>query len=137
MGERQQRFRVNSKDIVHELIDGEVIAIDLGRGSYYSLAGAAADAWSLLVEGASGEGLAAAFDGGVDREQIERELGSLLEQLEAEALIAPDENGGAEPAAGEIPYRPPVFEKFDDMQDYFMLDPIHEVAPAGWPRPQD
>ena len=132
------RFTINSKDVVHENIDGEVIAIDLGRGSYYSLAGGAADVWSMLEAGASAEQLVSAFDGGADRATVEREVRDLLERLEAEALVVPaGEAGGGGPPAAAIPYRPPVFEKYEDMQDYFLLDPIHEVGSAGWPQPKD
>jgi hypothetical protein len=115
-----------------------VIAIDLGRGSYYSLSGAAADVWSMLQTGASAEELAAAFDGGADSAEVDREVRALLERLQAETLILPDEvEGAAEPnATARFTYRPSVFEKYDDLQDYFMLDPIHEVDPAGWPRAQ-
>lgn len=138
MGSVSRRYRVNSRDVVHELIDGEVIAIDLGRGSYFSLAGGAADVWSMLESGASAEDLVAAFDGGAEREEIETEVAALLRALAAESLIVPDDSGGPAGggAGGEVPYRKPVFEKYEDMQDYFMLDPIHEVGSAGWPRPQ-
>jgi hypothetical protein len=136
MGEQSQRFRVNSRDVVHETIDGEVIAIDLGRGSYYSLTGGAADIWSMLEAGASAEELVSAFDGGADPATVEREVRDLLERLETEALIQPGdrEPAGAPPAPGAFEYRTPVFEKYEDMQDYFLLDPIHEVGSAGWPK---
>jgi len=32
-------------------------------------------------------------------------------------------------------FAPPVLERYTDMQDYFLLDPIHEVSPEGWPKP--
>ncbi|MFT7393949.1 MAG: hypothetical protein ACI83Y_001624, partial [Candidatus Azotimanducaceae bacterium] len=31
----------------------------------------------------------------------------------------------------------PSFEKFTDMQDLLLFDPIHEVQPSGWPRAAD
>ena len=30
-------------------------------------------------------------------------------------------------------FSPPVFEKFMDLQDLLLLDPIHEVDEIGWP----
>ena len=37
--------------------------------------------------------------------------------------------GGVE----RVPYVPPVLEKFTDMQDLILLDPVHEVSERGWP----
>ena len=39
--------------------------------------------------------------------------------------------GSDEKAAFEAPR----LERYNDMKDYFLLDPIHEVDTAGWPRP--
>ena len=43
---------------------------------------------------------------------------------------------GAPDASGEkVAFEPPRLERYTDMKDYFLLDPIHEVDTAGWPRP--
>ncbi len=138
----EPRFRV-SPEIVHETVDGEVIAIDLGNGSYYSLAGSGPAIWELLLAGATAaeiqRSLAARFDAGEG--EIESAVGSLLEQLGERGLVVGDEAGEAEGQAipagnGErTAFEPPRLEHYDDMKDYFLLDPIHEVDPAGWPRP--
>lgn len=129
------RYRVNSSEVVHEQVDGEVIAIDLGRGSYFSLSGGAADVWAMLERGASRDELTAAFEGAADPADLEREVDELLTRLVAEVLVRSDgtEPAGDPPGAGSVAYRPLVFEKYDDLQDYFALDPIHEVGGAGWP----
>jgi hypothetical protein len=38
----------------------------------------------------------------------------------------------AAPAAGAV-FAPPRLEVFDDLQDLFLVDPIHDVDEAGWP----
>ena len=48
------RYTVNSRDIVSEVIEGEVIAIDLAGGAYYSLRGSAAEAWAAPRGGSGG-----------------------------------------------------------------------------------
>jgi hypothetical protein len=30
-------------------------------------------------------------------------------------------------------YKPPAIERFDDLEELLVLDPIHEVDEAGWP----
>jgi hypothetical protein len=131
-----RHFRVNSDDIVSEAIEGEVIAIDLARGSYYSLRGSAVIAWSRLQSGCSAGDLATSFTG-ADPELVEREMLELLDRLAAERLVVSvDASGPAAAAAGDpAPYETPQLEKYDDMQDYFLLDPIHEVGATGWPPP--
>jgi hypothetical protein len=43
----------------------------------------------------------------------------------------PVESARAMKAAGE--YRSPAIERFDDLEELLVLDPIHEVDEAGWP----
>ncbi len=118
-----------------------MIAIDLGGGSYYSLAGSGTAVWAMLVGGASREQLCAALGARFDAapEAIEEAVEALLAQLLENALVIEVEGDAAagEPAAnGErAPFDPPRFERYTDMKDYFLLDPIHEVDAAGWPKP--
>src|SRR5437764_230022 len=46
------RFRVNSPNVIHETIEGEVILIDLKTGTYYSLREAGAAIWEAIDRGA-------------------------------------------------------------------------------------
>lgn len=131
-----ERFTINSRDVVHEVVDGEVIAIDLGRGSYYSLAGGAADAWAMLGGSVSAEELVAAFEGGPAPEEMAREVDALLGHLREEALVVAANGEAPTATAGSYAYRPFTFEKYEDLQDYFLLDPIHEVGTEGWPGPK-
>jgi hypothetical protein len=139
----EPRFRISS-EIVHETVDGEVIAIDLGNGSYYSVAGSGPAIWELLGEGASeaqlGEALAERFEAA--RESIDAEVSRLLGELREHGLVVeaePDRRAVADSGAAvaeKAPFEAPRLERYTDMKDYFLLDPIHEVNPAaGWPRP--
>lgn len=133
-----QRFRIGP-EIVHEAVDGEVIAIDLDSGSYYSLAGSGPAIWSLLAGGAGEEeicaGLTARFGAA---ETIAADVAGFLAQLRENGLVVDaDDGSGAVPPLDDdgAAYEPPRFERYTDMKDYFLLDPIHEVDTAGWPRP--
>lgn len=134
-----QRFRIGP-EIVHETVDGEVIAIDLDNGSYYSLAGSGPLIWSLLADGASEVDLRDTLEarfGGV--ETIAGDVAALLGRLRESGLIVEvDREEGVTTLvakAGDEVYEAPRFERYTDMKDYFLLDPIHEVDTAGWPRP--
>jgi coenzyme PQQ synthesis protein D (PqqD) len=144
----ETRFRVNSPAITYETIDGEAVIINLVTGNYYSVVDSGAIIWNLVDKNATVseiiEYMTAAYPGcGSD---IERTVEELVAQLQEENLIVPlaAEEGlafkpsdrlnmsssGNERAA----YQAPVLEKYTDMQDLLLLDPIHEVDEMGWPR---
>ena len=139
------RFRVNSPNVIHETIEGEVILIDLKTGTYFSLRDSGAAVWQALEQGAGEDGITAELRSRYDasEEQIRDAVRQLLGQLEGEGLIRADE-GEAAPAAtpsasdngaGRLPFAAPVLEKHTDMQDLILLDPVHEVGAEGWPHP--
>jgi len=137
----EPRFRIGP-EIVHETVDGEVIAIDLASGSYYSLAGSGPAIWALLASGVSEAEIGTALAGRFEAEQAEiaSAVSALLGQLKENGLIVSEAGGAAErpPVAGSTekpPFEAPRLERYNDMKDYFLLDPIHEVDTAGWPRP--
>ena len=68
----------------------------------------------------------------------------LLAQLQQENLIVPVDgvasialdqllpstNGHEKPS-----FNAPALQKYSDMQELLLLDPIHDVDEAGWPKP--
>jgi len=137
------RFAPAGTEVAHERVDNEVIAINLTTGAYFSLVGPAADCWTLLASGVATQDAAAAIAQRYDAERaaVERDLGALLERLVAEGLLRGLGDGAVgEPAPVELPaaaaplaYRTPTLDKYDDMEELLLLDPIHEVDEAGWP----
>ena len=129
---------------MHETIEGEVVVIDLETGSYYSLRDASAEIWHGIETGADEEAIAASLHVRYEaaRDEIGAAVGRLLDELAAEGLIEPTDEGAAasqEPVAppqqanGKLPFTPPALEKHTDMQDLILLDPVHDVTQAGWP----
>jgi hypothetical protein len=137
----ESRFRIGP-EIVHETVDGEVIAIDLADGSYYSLAGSGPVIWELLAHGVSEAEISTALAGRFEAEEAEisAAVSALLGQLRENGLIVSEvgTETGAPVVVGpdeKAPFEAPRLERYTDMKDYFLLDPIHEVDSAGWPRP--
>lgn len=133
-------YRLNSSNVVHDTIDGEVLAIRSDTGTYYSMQGSTASAWCALISGAEldamVEALAAHHDADVD--VVRQALVAFGTELQTELLLV---EGTADSAAVvELPtetqgqaWEHPRFEKYTDMQDLLLFDPIHEVEPSGWP----
>jgi hypothetical protein len=134
------RYELNNPPVIAELVEGEVIAINLDSGSYYSLLGPAAGIWNLLLEGhAPGEILRGCRVGEADAERG-RSLEGFVQALLAEGLIRPRRQAeGTLAALADVETWTADalrFERFTDMQDLLLLDPIHEVdEEMGWPKP--
>jgi hypothetical protein len=130
--------------VVHETIDGETILIHMGTGTYYSVDGAGSDIWNLAAAGHPEERIAAqiAERYGAEPERVAREVTALIAELVGEELLVPAANGAPEKAelrdpAGEG-FSDPVLHKYTDMQEFMLVDPLHDVDPAaGWPHAAD
>ena len=135
-------YRVDPRKVAHETIDGEVIMIHLLIGSYYSLRGAGADIWESLASGRDrAETLAfleQRYEG--EPELIARTVDDLVKQLQEEELVEPAAEGAPAASGGPLaavaerkPFEVPALEKYTDMQDFLLVDPIHETDETGWP----
>jgi hypothetical protein len=133
-------YQVFNSSVIHELLDSEVIIADLDSGAYYSLRGSAAPVWQLLAGGQSLDGVCAEAAKRYPaappdlRAKVERFAQSLCElKLLRDDAAAP--RGPLRPAEASWPssWAAPEFEKYDEMKDLLMLDPIHEVDEQGWP----
>ena len=133
------QFRCNEPTIAFEILDDDVIVINLESGIYYSIVECGADIWSALVGGMTVEAIterlsASATAGG---DQVKAEIDRFVDELIKEQLIVSVDN--VVPASTEqnlvfkAPFTPPQLQKFTDMQELILLDPIHEVAEEGWP----
>lgn len=131
-----QIYRVNEAALSHELIDGEVVIIKFDTGNYYSLAGAAATAWMRLRQPAGPAELASLFVSPPD--SAAAEIAAFVAELAAEELVipAPSAEAGTDTSAPAA-YEKPVLNKYTDMQQLLLADPLHEVEEAGWPRTKE
>jgi len=134
------RFRLNQPQIVYETFEGEVLAINLDSGTYYSIPGMSAKVWGWLIDGVPVESVRRAMLASCigDGPTIEADLRSFVHRLETEKLIAPieDASDAEEPqmaVPAPTPYTPLTIDGFTDMQDLLLLDPIHDVEQEGWP----
>lgn len=126
----------NSQCVVSDVIDGETVLLHLQAGHYFSLSGAASALWACLLEGIRRDQLLQALQEAYPQEPVSRleaDLQAWLERLKLEDLI---QEVSDEPRARPClqgAYEPPALEKYSDLQDLLLLDPIHETDAAGWP----
>jgi hypothetical protein len=139
-------YRVNRPDVVLESFEGELVLVQMKSGNYYSLQGSAPLIWDLIDRGSSIEDVGNLLGERhpEDAEEIRRSARSLVEELVAESLLVPLSSAASPASAGtsglldsDTPFVLPVLERYTDMQELLLLDPIHDVDETGWPRRKD
>jgi hypothetical protein len=133
------RWVVNAPTAVSEILDGELVVMNLKKGTYYSSEGVGAYLWQCIdqrVEPADIEAaLVAAFNLPADRACAD--LDAFISVLRSEGLVRPadpqERLDGTASAPSSSAYAPPDLKIYSDMQDLLLLDPIHDVGEAGWP----
>ncbi|MFP3907091.1 MAG: hypothetical protein ACLFRV_14355 [Acidimicrobiales bacterium] len=133
------RYRLNAPAVAAEELDGEVIAINMSTGVYYSMTGWSAWAWSALTSGMAPTEVGAilsdhgAQDGQTAAAGFADELVDERLVVERAPGVVPDPGPAGPPDA---PVDDLVLQRFTDMEDLILLDPVHDVdTTAGWPRP--
>lgn len=130
-------FRVRHAFVSCERLSGDVIAVNLTSGTYFSLAGVAGDIWTAFTSGAPEDMCAKALEAAYGVRLPRDEVDALLEECISYGLI---EVASPWIESVELPddcQRPewstPVLEVFDDLQDLILVDPIHDTSDLGWP----
>ena len=130
---------IHAPNVVHETLDGETIVIHLDSGSYYSLTGSGAEIWQLVGAGTSVSEICAELARRHARpeSEISGPVESFIADLEREGLVQdsdPSPNGPeSKLAEADGPWVLPILERFDDMRDFLLVDPVHAVDRPGWP----
>ena len=140
-------YRVNKPSVIEEVLDGEAVIVNLTTGSYYSTEQSGAMIWGLLGQGATVPDIVAHLR--AHHTEVPNDVDTLvnrwLDFLESESLIVGEPLGEApatqsrtgaatEKGQTKTPFMEPKIEKYTDMADLLLLDPIHDVQETGWPR---
>jgi hypothetical protein len=125
-------YRINTSKVIHQVFDGEVVIVNLETGIYYSVRGSGIDLWQAIEAGVSPELITKQLNGAAAPEKIS----DFLTQLEREQLILPvTERSTANESTLQLKsFSEPVVEKFTDMREMLLIDPIHELDEGGWPK---
>jgi hypothetical protein len=137
-----ETYYTDLPNIMHEMIDNEVVVVNLDNGTYYSFDGVGGQVWELLGSGRDLAGLNAAVATRYNGEAatMGSAVARFVEQLKAEGLVRVAEGPEEEATpvdttpAGSLSFIEPVLHKYTDMEALLLADPIHEVDEAGgWP----
>jgi hypothetical protein len=137
-----ERYAVDEARIVSEVIDGEAVIVNLANGYYYSLDRPAAEIWGWVQAGRSIAEILSAIRDRYDCSGSEPEVAvhALIGALVADELVSLRSGPGSVPEMdrSEVPsqkkrFCAPTLQRFEDMQGFLLVDPIHEVDDTGWP----
>ncbi len=133
-------FLVNEAKVVSQTLEGEAIVINLEKGNYYSFNVTGSEIWDSIIAGHSLRTIEQCISDryNVSLEQAEEEVRAFVTSLEQEDLVTRTEKGETAHSAPTVTkateqFVRPSFERYDDMQEMLLADPIHDVGETGWP----
>lgn len=141
MSESSPVYVANRRDVAHESFDDEVILIHFPSGKYFRLNAPGRVAWAVLANGATAAEIAAALSGAfeVGGPASRASADALVASLVAQGLVVQDVADRrsaatvAQPSGVRAPFEEPRLEIFTDLEQLFLVDPIHDVDASGWP----
>jgi hypothetical protein len=114
-------YTINSQKAISETLEGETIIINLQNGSYYSVNNAGTAIWNAIKQNSSIN---------TDDKSVSDFLDFLLE----EGLVESSTLATTAPTIDQKDFKDPKIEKYVDMQEMLLADPVHDVSEAGWPK---
>lgn len=129
---------VATPNCVADDFGGEIVALNLDTGFYFSLRDLAAAVWRDLAAGHSVESVLGPL--GAQAPRLAEDATRLIDRIQSEGLMQPavavavaegDPSVATFIAGGMTSL---VIDSYDDLRDLVMTDPIHEVVEeVGWP----
>lgn len=132
-------YTVNNIGIYSENFSGENVIVNLNVGNYYSINGVASFLWNAFSVPVNFTTIIDILkEHYANIQNVEEDVRHFISKLLADNLLkeVDDVITANKIDITLLPneYTPPVLETFDDLQELFLLDPIHEVdEKMGWP----
>ena len=128
--------------LISQQFDSEVVLANYQNGVYYNLDGSAAQVWLGLKANRTVEEIGGALAAATasDVPSITQQVQAFVDSMLAEGLIA---EGGAD-ARSETSveawapvlsgtFVAPEFQRFDNLRELLLMDPVHDAGDEGWP----
>lgn len=134
-------YLINTSKTISETLDGETIIINLENGNYYSVNPTASILWDMLSTGRSRADILRSFIARYDAsaDTIEKSVLDCLDFLKHDGLIlettppSPTSSPESPLSLMKESFLPLKVDRYDDMQEMLLADPIHDVDQTGWP----
>ena len=138
-------YRIDATAVVSDIIAGEAVMLHRVSGDYFSTDGVGCLIWEWIGGGQSRgsilDGLNERFT--ADPAEIETAVDGFLADLVKHKLIYENDGGIGTLTKASFAQQPrslftlPILHVYSDIRRMILLDPIHDVAQAGWPVPAE
>ena len=131
-------YSTDVEQTVAALFDNELVIANYGSGLYYAVSASGTLIWQGLQAGMTVPEVAAwlALRCPDHAAPITEDVPDFVATLAAECLVVEAERlqRGEDPAIPDgFTWATPRLERFDDLRELLLLDPVHDVKEAGWP----
>lgn len=144
----EEKIIIDRPRVVDDTIDGETILVNLKNGNYYSFDKLGVIFWEAISRRMDLDALSAALSRkhNAEKEKTDKLVREFIHALLEEKLITLEETEGelydphSSEEVGELAgqykgkLEPAVLNRYGDMQDMLLLDPIHDTDEKGWPK---
>jgi hypothetical protein len=119
------------------IFDDEIVIANFTTGIYYSARAAGAEIWLGLMAGVPLDRIAHAVAPhcAAPADVVTHKAAAFVDTLVDEGLVRPAERTTDETWAPRVPaeaFADAVLERYTDMEELLLLDPIHDVGKTGW-----
>lgn len=140
----QSRYQIDRNRIIFEQFDDETVLVNTETGFYYAISNTGSEILQILENGFTVEEmLEVLFYNSSEINRLQAIVEKFVIQIESEGIIVPrtverssrkmKDEGRARHGRG-IDYVPPTFDRFDDVRELLLIDPVHQVdQDYGWP----
>jgi hypothetical protein len=140
-------YQIDRSNVVYEMFDNEVVIINLDNGNYYSYDGVGVEIWNQLTKKNSIDNISQLLSNiypSVQSDDLKIIINKSIADLENENLLISSkiknnqERNTSVETNQEIRVdnngiKTPTLQRFTDMQDFLLVDPIHEIDYEKWP----
>ena len=141
-------YSINKNNVVSDSFPDEVVIINLENGNYYSLNGIGMEIWEMLespILASQIEEILVKRYRNEDPSRLSVFINKTITDLDKEELLTIqgyDKNKTPELSPDNYKSKRQngkklvegVLERYTDMQDFLLVDPIHEVDYENWPK---
>lgn len=131
-------FSTSAPMLVSRQFGDEIVLANYASGIYYNLGGTGAQIWLGIRAGKTTDEIVDVFseNAAASSSIIDQSVRAFVDHLVIEGIIIPGRQASdSEDWSPSITdeFSEPQLERFDDLRDLLLMDPVHDVSESGWP----
>ncbi len=145
--ESQKSYQINRANVVYEIFENEVVIINLDNGNYYSYDGIGTEIWNQLTQEITIDRISQSLSDiypSIHLDDLKTIINKSITDLDRENLLISSETknnqeiiesfkSNQDNRGNNNNIKMPTLQRFTDMQDFLLVDPIHEIDYEKWP----